>query len=268
MNKQKWIQCALENGFESFQIRSSEQKHRKLSWFDGQAESFEASDSTGNVLRGLYGGKMANFATEDTDDANMESVIAGMKERAGFITSEDKEFIREPEKTEEVTSSRVWVRPDSAEVLALLADLEKRILAYDKRIIQVTDLQWSDGTSSQEIVNSYGMNVSDRGGVQLLIAGAAASDGKDVKNDYNVKVVEDFSKFDADAFVKKLCDSVISKVGATSIPSGNYPVIFEKDAMTDLFSAFMDMFSGELVGRSIRIWLLSLTTQETTRSSA
>lgn len=251
MNRQKWIDCALANGFESFEIRTSSEKSRKLSWFEGQADSFVTSDSAGVVMRGLAGGKMANFSTEDAGDGDMEKVIAGMKERAALITSEDKEFIRKPEPTEEVKSSRKWVRPESSEVMKLFAELEKKILAYDRRIIQVTDLEWSDGSTETSMVNSYGMDISDSGSAQMLVAGAAASDGQDVKNDYQIEVVGDLSAFDPDAFVKKLCDGVLAKIGAKSMPSGNYPVIMDKEAMTDLFSAFSDMFSGELVGKGI-----------------
>ena len=39
MNKEKWIQCANEKGFESFEIYQSQQKGRSVTWFDGQMET-------------------------------------------------------------------------------------------------------------------------------------------------------------------------------------------------------------------------------------
>lgn len=251
MNKQKWIECALANGFESFQIRTASVTNRKLGWFGGQADSFVTSSTDLYVMRGLCGGKMAVFSADAPDDSEMEQVIRSMKEMAAVITSDDREFIRKPEPTEEVKSSRVWVRPESAEVISLLEDLEKRILAFDPRIVQVIHLEWSDGNVAGQIVNSYGMDISDDTRAQILVAGAAASDGTDVKNGYKVEVVGDLSSFDRDAFVRELCSEILAKIGAKSMPSGNYPVIMEKEAMTDLFSAFSDMFSGELVGKGI-----------------
>lgn len=251
MNRKKWLDCALRNGFESFEIRTSSHRHRKLSWFGGQADGFVSSDDSGTVMRGLYGGKMANYSTGEEDDSKMEGVIAGMKERAGLISSEDREFIRKPEASGEAKSSRVWIRPESAEILSFLSELEKKILAYDPRITQVIYLDWSDRNFSKRIVNSYGMDVENSGCFQMVTAGAAASDGGEVKNYHNFAVVAELSGFDTEPFVRKLCDGVLAKLGASSLPSGKYPVIMEKDAMTDLFSAFSVMFSGELIEKGI-----------------
>ena len=97
--------------------------------------------------------------------------------------------------------------------------------------------------------------------MQLLQAGAAAASGNEVKNDYRAEVIEDLSAFDTEAFAKKLAEDVVNKLDAVQLASGTYPVIFEKDAMTSLFAAFSDLFSGDLIGKGISPLRDSLNTK-------
>ena len=45
--------------------------------------------------------------------------------------------------------------------------------------------------------------------------------------------------------IKEVVEKTISKLGASPIESGNYPVIIENEAMRSLLSCFMSNFSGE-----------------------
>ena len=54
MNKEKWIQCANEKGFESFEIYQSQQKGRSVTWFDGQMETLTTNNILGTSIRGVY----------------------------------------------------------------------------------------------------------------------------------------------------------------------------------------------------------------------
>ncbi len=251
MNKQKWLSYAAENGFENFEIYQSLSRERTISWYEGKMDTFVTSRVLGTALRGKTDGKMAIMATEDANDANMEKIISAMKAQAAAITSDDAGEILAPEKNEEVRTERCWKRPSQEEIETLLKKTEQAILAFDSRIIQVTDLEWSEETVQTEITNSRGMEVRNERTMQVLVAGAAAQDGTEVKNDYSFEPVEDINVFDADAFVKELCEGVLEKLGASPIPSGTYPVILEKKAMTALFTAFSGMFSGDLIGKGI-----------------
>ena len=85
----------------------------------------------------------------------------------------------------------------------------------------------------------------------LALVSAAAADGEEVKTAYEVEFVEDLAVFDKDAFVKKLSEELLGKLGGKSIPTGFYKVILEKKAMTSLFMVMSNMFSGELINKGI-----------------
>ena len=251
MNKQAWIDYAIKEGFESFEIYESSSAERTLSWFQGQRDSFVTSAVTGFSLRGIINGKMANMALENDDDNLMEDVIGSMKEQAESITAEDINVIRHPMDAETLPKADTWIVPEIPQIIQTMKQLEQKLLAYDQRIIQVTTIEWNEQTVKREIVNSYGMNIHDENVVQVLVAGAAAKEGDDIKDDYHFEVVHDLSQLDQDAFVKELADSVLEKLNATSMKINTYPVIFESKAMTSLFQALVPMFSGELVSKGI-----------------
>lgn len=251
MNKQAWMEYAKAEGFESFEIYQSSAKSTQMTWYKGEMDTFVTSDVTGTALRGVYQGRMVNVATENPDDALMEETIANMKEQAVAVTSEDEAIIREPMDVTVTGENRVFHKPTEEKVKEVLASIEKKILAYDERIFMVGELAYDETTSSREIVNTKGIDLHDESTAQLIIAEAAASRGDVIKNEYTVEVVEDLDTFDQDALVKKICDNVLAKLDGVSLPSGTYKTIFEKEAMTSLFTAFSGIFTGETISKGI-----------------
>ena len=251
MNKQQWITCALEQGFESFEIYQEETRERTVTWLNGKTNTFVTSNVTGTSLRGVINGKMATFATENPDDQMMGSVINSMKNQAAVTGDEEPGIIRRPQESNVTAEPGTWVRPSVAEITELLSNTEKKILAYDPRIIMASRIGWREETSVRTIVNSYGMQAEDRNTVQILMASAAAKEGNEVKNTYESQPVREIGTFDLDQFIAKVCDTALNKLNASSLPSNTYPVIFERGAMTSLFSAFSGMFSGEMISKGI-----------------
>ncbi|MBQ9611239.1 MAG: TldD/PmbA family protein [Lachnospiraceae bacterium] len=251
MNKQAWLAAAKEYGFENFEIYQSVREERSFSWYNGQMDAYVTSSVTGTALRGKIDGRMVSFATENDDDAAMEEVFSQMREQSAAITSEEEAVILPPQDTTAEVSGKIWKRPDAASIRRLLSSLEQKISGYDPRVAQVTHLQWQEEADQRQITNSLGLEAEDAGRVQILVAGAAVVQDGEVKDDYLIEAVSDIDALDEDAFVKKLCDSALNKLGASSVKSGTYRVIFQKDAMTSLFNAFTDIFSGDRIGKGI-----------------
>ena len=242
MNKNKWIEYALSQGMESVEI---------YQWFSGQMDTFVSSHVLGTMIRGIVDGNMASMALEDTDDDKMEEVISSLIKQAKTVTTKEKDSLRKPEKTEEVVKEKEFVKPSMDQIKQTLELIEKKCLAYDPRVIQVSYLSFEEATGTREITNSYGVQVYDEDKMNAVGCSVAVSQNDEIKDDALVKVVYDLEKFDVDAYVKELCDKALSKLNATSLKSGSYPVIFEKDAMTSLFASFVGLFSGDLIFKGI-----------------
>ena len=100
MNKEKWFEKALAEGFESFEIYQDMTEERRFTWFEGQLDTYVVSHVLGTAFRGVTGGRMVNASSEDTGDGQMDDIISSMKQQAAMISSEDKARLRRPEEIE------------------------------------------------------------------------------------------------------------------------------------------------------------------------
>ena len=66
-------------------------------------------------------------------------------------------------------------------------------------------------------------------------------------------VAKSLDEVNAFEIAKMGVDEALSKVGATSIPSGNYKVIINSDAMVSLISTFAGVFSGDAVQKGLSL---------------
>lgn len=251
MNKQAWIECAQKKGIQEFEIYQSVNSQKEVTWYEGQMDTFVSSSIVGTSIRGIVNGNMANIALEKVEDEKMESVLDSLIEQAHTISKEEKDKIRKPEPFDAVITNKTWIHPDMNLVKDTLEAIEKKCLAYDSRISQVADLIWQEAKGRREITNSYGMDLQDADEVQMLMVSVVASENGQSKVDEQVEIVYDLSKFDVDEFVKKSCDKVLLRLNSKSVPSQKTKVILEKSAMTSLLSAFMQMFSGDLLYKGI-----------------
>lgn len=251
MNKQKWIDRALALGAEGLEIYEGQSAERSVVWFDGQMDSFVTSDVKGTSLRAVVDGKAATLVLESVDDDKIDETIGTLIEQARLVSSKDTDTLRSPETTEEVKSRAVWIKPSMAEVREKLAATEAAIKAADPRVKQVTEIGWNESENAREITNSKGVHVFDSGRVQILYAGVAVEENGEVKDGYRVEVVSDLSKLDPAEVAGKAVRDAVDDLGGKPVPSGQYPVIFERRAMTSLFGALTDMFSGDLIGKGL-----------------
>lgn len=251
MNADKWIARAHEIGLDELEIYEQHETEREVSWFEGKVDSFVTSRILGTSLRATLGGKIAEISLEQTDDGMMDSVLESLKEQAETVTGTETICLRKPQDTVPVQNSRTFTRPSMDQIRSAMQETEKKILAADPRIFMVSEIEWQDTKTSVQITNSLGLHVEDAGAAQVFVAGCAARQDDQVKNDYCIRVVEDIEKLDIDDFVKELTEGVLGKLGGTSVPTSSYKVILEKKAMTSLFSAMIPMFSGEDIGKGI-----------------
>lgn len=236
---------------ESFEIYESTSRSRSISWFEQKVDSFTTSSITGVSMRGVIDGHMTNMAFEKVEDEHMEEVLDQLIEQGHILTTKEKEAIRKPETFESVHKDIVWKRPSVNRIKEVLADLEKKLLAYDPRIVQVNEMGFEDVSGNRKIVNSYGLDVQDEDTYQYMYAYVAAKENDDIQVNFEVEMVYDLDAFDLEAFVEKVCANALKKLNARSVKSAMYPVILQSDAASQLFGSFVNLMNGELLYKQI-----------------
>ena len=251
MNKQAWIQKAQEIGIEHFEIYQNISKSCEVTWFDNQMDTYVVSDVKGTSIRGIVQGHTAYMALENDDDSQMENVLSHLKEQALLISSQEENHLVPPMDIDYVKTNKKFISATMEEIYTVLSTIEKKVLAYDPRIVQVGYLTWNQGSGSREITNSLGLHVQDADEIQYIACTAIAQANDEYKDETKIEIIYNLEKFDIDSFVQTLCDSALEKLGAHSIPSRTCPVILEKEAMTSLFATLSGMFNGESIAKEI-----------------
>lgn len=251
MNKQKWMQTALDMGMEGLEITTARSVSRELTWFEGKMDTFVNSRILYTSLRALVDGKIVSLSIEKVDDDKMMETLGQLKDTAKYVSDSEKDIFVGVMETEEVHSDRKWVEPDASRIQEFLADLEKRLLAADPRVKMVNQLGFESGRNESELTNTLGVNVQDGYEMQAVVADITMVEGEDLRDGYLVRPVYDLETFDVEGFVDELIAKVASTLNAKSCSARTCPVIFEKEAMSTLLSCFAGMFSGDLIYKGI-----------------
>lgn len=251
MDKQKWIDRALELGIDGFEITQSHQRSREVEWFEGTMDSFSTSKIISTSMRALIDGKIVSTALEKVDDAKMDETLNGLKEAALLISESEKDELVPPMETEMVQSKWKWIEPAVPQILDTLQSLEEKLLAADSRVTMVNSLGFTSGFGQSQMNNSLGVDIHESSGIQALFAQITMQDDGDLRDGYVYEIVENLDDLDQDALVQKLIDKVAFQLHAKSLKSQVCPVIINYEAMSTLLSAFAPMFSGSLIEKGI-----------------
>lgn len=263
MNKTIWMREAEKRGITDFEIYEQKSSSTSIQLFEHKVDGFTISECDGVAIRGIYQGKMGICYLEDASDANMDYALHQLMDNAKIVTSEDEVeiYAGEDHYPEVKVKENTFKLKSSEEKIALLKQIEEAIYASDTRIDQVMSVEYEECDVSRSITNSKKLSLHDKNSYSIVVAQVMAKDQEDVKSDYDWAVIMDEQDIQVDQFAKNLSKKVCDKLNATQIPSGNYPVIMEKDTMINLLGALSGLFDGENASKGISILKDSLNKQ-------
>lgn len=250
INTQIWFDQAKALGIDALELYEGYHEQARLTWFEQAMDTNVISQVSTLSIRAQVKDKLLETSLEAYSDEECELILKDLLKSAPYVNRKG----RLPEASQGTDLAGPNMPKASAdEVKAFLAKLEAAILAYDKRIVQVGYLGYEYNDDRRTISSSREVNVHDESRVAYVVAEVVASEKDVIKNGDDIRLVEDIHQFDIDDFVQKLCDPVLFRLKEDSMASGNYPVIFHRDAARSLVGAFMSLFSGELVYKEISI---------------
>lgn len=240
------ISKALEAGFSDFEIYANISTATTLSIFNGEVDRTEIKDSKNFTVRGIYNNKMAYLSFENEDE-DLEKLIATLKANAQSLTTkEEYEIYPGDEKYPEsrkLTGS--FLNVSVGEKIDLLKALEKQIKAKDERIVNVPYCRYNEVVSKVQIVNSKGLDVTKENEYCYLILQAVAKENEQTQSAFEVEIALTYDELVKSDVANKVAEKAISKLNAKPVESKTYPVVFDNEAMADLFEVFTSFFSGE-----------------------
>lgn len=253
--KEKLFDLAKKEGFSEYEIYYSSGKGLKVSVFKGELEKFENAKSGGVSFRGVYNGKMGYSYSEKLDETVIPDLIKYAKENSEIINEEEKEEIYSGDKEykEVKTYYEDLEKVEVDELINKCLEMEKAVFSYSDKIIGCNYCSASMSSGEMYIANSKGLELKKKGNYLVAFTSALAKDGEEIKSGVEVFAGFDINDFNPKKIGEKASEKAISNLGAKSVKSQNYNIVFENECFTDLFSCFIDSFFAESVQKGFSL---------------
>ncbi len=248
MNKKLLFQKAKEAGFSACELYEVQDSSTKISTCDGNIDKLQISSSRTVCFRGIIEGKSGNASTQKVDDSSIEWLINTAKESALLVEKDDKEFIYD--KKDEYAQLDCYdpelIDFDTQKQMDITLEIDKKVLELGK-LLKKTETTVLVDTNNYNISNSYGLDISQQSTVFMAYTMPIAPDGEGIVNGFEMDKSSHFNNVNINKLAQKAVDATMQKIGATSLPSGKYKIIFENDMTSSLLNIIKNSFFADIM---------------------
>ena len=212
--------------------------------FQHSVNEFSSSYTGGLCFRAIVNGKMGYASTEALSAAEAKAVVAKAMDNALTLEAEEAVFLGEGGQTYEPLEDRSYPLPSTEALIAKMLETTEKLYAADPMAVDGCQTQGIIETSEVAIYNSKGLDLHYSSSASGLVVAAVVSNGQEMAESYQIKLGK-LDEIDTDAMVSKAVTKAKEKLGGDVAPTGQYPVIFNPEAMTSLLGVYSGIFNSE-----------------------
>ena len=238
------IAKAQEMGIEEYELYYQSALSTSVSAYLHEKNEFTSANEGGVCFRCIVGGKMGYASTESLNEDQAAAIVQRAADNASVLEAEEPVFLCQGGKTYRELARKPYALPTTEALTAAVLDTQEKLYTADPAVIDGCSTQGFCMANRTAIYNSKGLDLQAEHTVSGLITMAVVSDGKEMANDYAIKLGA-LDTIDTTALTGKTAQSAVRKLGGEVAPTGVYPVVFAPDAMADLLATFSSVFSSE-----------------------
>lgn len=248
--KQHVIAACEEAGIAEYELYYQAGSSISVDTFQHEINEFSASEQGGVCFRCIVGGKMGYASTEDLSPQQAKAIVLKAADSASVLEAEEQVFLGEGGQAYEKLELTPYELPTTEELISAVLAAQEKIYAADPAVVDGCQTQGISQRSEMAIYNSKGLDLRYENNAAGLVVVGVVSDGKEMANDYQIKLGK-LDTIDVDAMVKKAVDSAKVQLGGEPAPTGQYPVVFNPEAMSSLLNVFSSAFSSEAAQKGL-----------------
>ena len=248
--KQLVIDECASRGITEYELYYQVGASTSVETFQHSINEFSSSYSGGLCFRCIVNGKMGYASTEDLSAQQAKAVVAKAVDNAINLEAEEAVFLGEGGQEYETVEDKSYPLPTTEELISKVLETTEKLYAADPMAVDGCQTQGIIETSEVAIYNSKGLDLHRSSSAAGLVVVGVVSDGKEMTNDYQIKLGQ-LDKIDTDAMVKKAIDTAKEQLGGEVAPTGQYPVIFNTDAMCSLLGVYSGIFNSEAAQKGL-----------------
>ena len=248
--KNACIAKAQQMGIGEYELYYQAGQSTSVEVFQHEVNEFSASQEGGVCFRCIVNGKMGYASTENLSREQAWAIVEKAVDNASVLEAEEQVFLGEGGKEYTKLDREGYALPGTEELIAKALSAQQAL--YDAPENTVDGCQVSAQAQSVQlaIYNSKGLDLQYENNAAILLAMAVVSDGKEMVNDYQLKVGR-FDTIDHKALAEKAAKTAAGKLGGDVAPTGVYPVVFSPEAMSSLLSTYSGVFSAEAAQKGL-----------------
>lgn len=246
---------AQEEGFSEYEVYYVDRESLSISVYKEEVEKYNLNNSAGLSFRGKFGDRIGYYYTEILDEDAIEMLVKKAKENVLAIENNDIQFIYEGDKEyKEISTYHEELEDIPADKLINIAiSMEKEAKKYCNKVESFSGCSVSYSSGKYGIINSKGLNLSNKSNLLTAYVVPIVKDLDKMYDGCGYVVAKSLNDVKPDKIAKMGVDEALSKIGGTSIASGNYRVIINNEAMVSLLSTFAGIFSGDAVQKGLSL---------------
>ena len=212
--------------------------------FQHEIRGFKSASEGGVCLRCVWSGRMGYASPEELTAAEARALVDRAVDNASVLESDDPVLLAEGGQSYGTATPSECAMPQTDALVARVLQVQEQLYASSEAVVDGCQTEAIAERSKVAICNSRGLDLSHETTLSALVAVSVVSDGKEMANEFSVKL-GNLEKIDSEALVKKTTEDALRKLGGGPAPTGKYPVLFAPDAMSDLLATFCAIFSSE-----------------------
>lgn len=230
-------------------------KELSIEIYKGEIDKYNVAESGGLSLRGLSNGKMGYSYTEKIEENSFDMLINEALENGKYIEGSDSETIFSgSESYEEVNHYHESLSEiPTQDKIEFVKKLEEEAYSLDDRVFAVNACAYQEFENERYIVNSKGIDLHDKSNGGVTYISVVVREGEDTKTGMSFRLFSDFSSLDYKEMAKEAVENATTMLGAKTIKSDNYPIIFENTTFADLLAAFTPIFSADNLQKGLSL---------------
>ena len=231
-------------GIAEYELYYQAGSNTSVDTFQHQINEFSSALAGGVCFRCIVNGKMGYASTEDLSAAQARTVVEKAMDNAAFLEAEEQVFLGEGGQEYEPLEDRGYELPTTEELISKVLETTEKIYAADPMVIDGCQTQGIMESGEMAIYNSKGLDLHYSYNATGLVVVGVVSDGKEMSNDYQIKLGK-LDQIDVDKMVNKAVSDAKVKLGGEVAPTGQYPVVFSPEAMCSLLGVYSSVFNSE-----------------------
>lgn len=248
MDFSKIKEVFASKGINEFEIYHVEEESTSIETFNGEVDSNVVANKNELYIRGVYNNQISTIYVEKDTDDEIENVANMIIANTSVIESKNPYIIYEGSKEYPtlLEPTHDYDNYSQADLIKICQKLE----AYAKdncEFVTSTSASIKIEDTKISITNSNGLNVSRGGKQAFVVLEANVRKGEDVKSGLAYQNLNNIKDIDQEKLYNDAVIRTVRSLGAKSIPSKQYPVVFENKAALSLISCFLGMFSADNV---------------------